>query len=614
MGRDIRYAPGRDPDSPKDADPAEDPAVTRAGYETVQPPQRTAAAASVANPVGNTQVPPLDPLPSLAPGDPANFPIVPNSAGGFAGQNATAPSPLMPGMDQPIDSDTNGAANGTSLAPLAAQSEQEPYGFCKRFFRGYPTLILWFPKHLGPPRKPSPGYPITVEGWPLLEEDEPSERAGERSGGGGYEPPSAPRRAPPSPWSSPPFPVSEYQGYPLIGVPTSATEDPLLKALYLGPYGQELRDSRLEVHGWVTAGGNWSTASKSNLPTAYWIVPNTLQVDQAVVKLEREVDWVQEDHIDIGFRSVSLYGIDYRYTTAGGYFSQQLLYHNNLYGYDPVELYFEMYIPRVFEGMVIRCGRWIACPDIETQYAPDNYLASHSLLFTYDSYTQSGVMFSFQLNKYNMVQGAIHSGTDMAPWYPGATPTGFFGWRWVAEDNNNAFYTCLNNINNAKFRYFYADGHLSGHDNFNYVVSTWEHRFTDKIHTKTEAYYMWQINAVLGGTPSLGAPASFGGGGGLGKYLPGLSPTYGILNYTMFALSKRDYLTLRNEWWDDQRGERSGYATPYTSNTIGISHQFNDLMMIRPEIGYYHSWNVPAFDLGRSKNLLMYGFDFTIRF
>ena len=69
---------------------------------------------------------------------------------------------------------------------------------------------------------------------------------------------------------------------------------------------------------------------------------------------------------------------------------------------------------------MIRVGRWIACPDIETQYAPDNYLGSHSLLFTYDTYTQTGVMFSFQINKRNMVQGAIHAGTDMAPWYAGA--------------------------------------------------------------------------------------------------------------------------------------------------------------------------------------------------
>ncbi len=145
-------------------------------------------------------------------------------------------------------------------------------------------------------------------------------------------------------------------------------------------------------------------------------------------------------------------------------------------------------------------------------------------------------------------------------------------------------------------------------------MTTWEHRFSQKVHTKTEAYYMWQFDAVVGGTPSLGPALGAGGGGGLGKFLPGNSPAYGVLNYTMFALSKRDYFTVRNEWWDDQRGERSGFATNYSSHTIGISHQFNDLVMIRPEIGFYHSYNVPAFDLGTKSNLLMYGFDLTVRF
>ncbi len=512
---------------------------------------------------------------------------------------------MLPSADQPGTPEAGGAPIEPIIAALSTptESEREPYNLCKRFLRGYPFLVDWFPKHLGPPRKSASD-----------DSDGETFRAGERSGGGGYEAPGAPRRTPPSPWDSPPFPGSEYQGYPLIGTPSSPTVDPLQQALLLGPYGDALRDSRIEVHGWFTVSGNWSSANRSNLPTAYWVVPNSFQLDQAILRFEREIDWVQTDHWDWGFRWVNMYGIDYRYTTAGGVFSQQLLYHNNLYGYDPVEFWAELYIPNIFQGMVIRLGRWIACPDIEAQYAPDNYLASHSLLFTYDTYTQTGCMFSFQLNKRNMVQGAIQAGTDMAPWYPGALATGFFGWRWLAESNNDAFYTCLNNINDGKFRYFMADGHKSGHDNFNYIVTTWEHRFSQKIHTKTEAYYMWQFDAVVGGTPSLGAPQSFGGGGGLGKYLPGNSPAYGVLNYTMFQLNKRDYFTIRNEWWDDTRGERSGFATNYSSHTIGISHQFNDVVMIRPEIGYYHSYNMNAFNLGRNNGLLMGGFDLTIRF
>jgi hypothetical protein len=114
-----------------------------------------------------------------------------------------------------------------------------------------------------------------------------------------------------------------------------------------------------------------------------------------------------------------------------------------------------------------------------------------------------------------MVQAAIHAGTDMAPWYPGAVATGAFGVRWVAKDNNDAAYVWLNAINNAEFRHFEQYGQTLGHDNFNYFMATWEHRFSKDIHTKTESYIMWEKDAEMGGRPSAGPVKSFGGGGGL---------------------------------------------------------------------------------------------------
>jgi hypothetical protein len=399
-----------------------------------------------------------------------------------------------------------------------------------------------------------------------------------------------------------------------MGVPPDRTDWPVMKALKGTGLGDCLDQHLIKVDGWVTAFGQYSNCKNSSTPASYWIVPNRPELDQAVLRIHREVDSVQTDHVDWGFRSINLYGMDYRYTTAGGWFSNQLLEHNLQNGFDPVEEYFEVYVPWVQEGMTIRVGRWIACPDIETQYSVDNYLGSHSILFTFDTYTQTGIMFSFRLDEQNMVQAAIQAGTDMAPWYKGATPTGSFGWRWVAKDNNDAFYTWLNNINDARFRHFNEDGQPAGHDNFNYIVSTWEHRFSERVHTKTEAYFMWQFNAVVGGTPSIGPVRSFGGGGGIGASIPGTSLDYGILNYTMFQTSKRDYITVRNEWWNDPQGERSGFATSYSSHTIGLSHQFNDVFMVRPEIGYYHSYATAAFDLGAKSNMYILGFDTTMRF
>jgi hypothetical protein len=388
-----------------------------------------------------------------------------------------------------------------------------------------------------------------------------------------------------------------------------------MKVLYESPFGEAIKKSRIKMYGWFNASVNWSTSEDSNMPDSYWIVPDKVVLDQALFRIEREVDSVRTSHIDVGFRSTWLYGIDYRYMTAGGWFDYQLLKRNRLYGFDATEQYVDVYIPSVAQGLIVRLGRWVACPDIETQFAPDNYMGSHSLLFTFDTYTQTGVLMSAMLNKQWMIQAGLHAGTDMAPWYKGAAATGMFGVRWVSEDNNDSIYLVLNSINDAKFQHFKEDGQPAGHDNFNYLVGTWQHRFSKKIHTKIEGYFMWQRDAVVGGTPSIGRARSFGGGGGIGAPIPGTSLTYGLLNYTMFQiLNNRNYLTLRNEWWNDEDGERSGFRSNYSSHAIGWSHQVNDLLMIRPEIGYYHSYNASAFDLGSRASMVMAGLDVTLRF
>ena len=82
----------------------------------------------------------------------------------------------------------------------------------------------------------------------------------------------------------------------------------------------------------------------------------------------------------------------------------------------------------------------------------------------------------------------------------------------------------------------------------------------------------------------------------------------------MYAIAKRDYFTLRNELWRDERGERSGFASTYSSHTLGWTHQLSDVLAIRPEVGYYHSYNANAFDLGRKNFLWLGGVDVIVRF
>ncbi len=127
----------------------------------------------------------------------------------------------------------------------------------------------------------------------------------------------------------------------------------------------------------------------ANAPAAYSQVANSVILDQATFYIERVPDTIQTDHFDWGFRLTNLYGFDYRFTTAMGYFSQHLLNNpkpngtiGNKYGYDPVMAYVDLYFPKVAKGMDVRIGRYISPPDIEAQLAPNNYTYSHSLTYS----------------------------------------------------------------------------------------------------------------------------------------------------------------------------------------------------------------------------------------
>ncbi len=138
--------------------------------------------------------------------------------------------------------------------------------------------------------------------------------------------PAAPpgRRAdwPSTPESTPPMPFTEwpYGGTTSIGVNRPASVDsPLMVAIANTGLGHFLSDNNIQVYGWVDPGLNLSTNTRKpggNAPIGYAYTPNTVQLDQAVIYVERTPDTVQTDHIDWGFRISGIYGENYRYTTS----------------------------------------------------------------------------------------------------------------------------------------------------------------------------------------------------------------------------------------------------------------------------------------------------------
>ena len=228
---------------------------------------------------------------------------------------------------------------------------------------------------------------------------------------------SAPRRIPAPPLDAPPFPNADwnYGGSSTIGA-TSTTNYPLMRALESGPNGDWWKRSRIQIYGWINPGFDFSTSKHSNLPEGYNFYANQIDLDQLVTYIERVPDTVQTDHLDWGFRIGNMYGIDYHFTTSKGWFSQQLLQQGKQYGDDPLMAYADFYDPHIADGLNIRVGRYISVPDIEARLAVNNYTYSHSLLFSYDPFTQTGVITTLKLNNRWLFNLGISAGNDIAPW------------------------------------------------------------------------------------------------------------------------------------------------------------------------------------------------------
>jgi len=436
----------------------------------------------------------------------------------------------------------------------------------------------------------------------------------------------SPRRGYPPPIFSPPFPSTDWPigGTWLIGAPDTQTY----------PFMQAVNEnkSREKWYGWVAVGANGSTNNRghapgvpANFPSAYDEYPNTIVLDQFAVYYEKIPDEAQKDHFDWGWRLTSLYGQDYRFTTSKGMLSQQLLVKNAQYGWDPVMFYVDMYFPHVADGMNLRIGRYISLPDIEAQLAPNNYTYSHSILYTFDCYTQLGVNATIKFNDHWTVQGGISPGCDVMPWTTDAQLTGNACVQYTWSNGGDDLYTCANTINDGKYAY----------NNLTAYYETWYHKFNDHWHTDTEAWYqymretpnMYWYNGTdpntgiqYANTPATPWPEAqnYRPGGGASTLnfgavckdprLPAAqqparcyAPEWAITNYLEHNFWKNQAsLNIRNEFVNDIKGQRIGTPGKYEEHMVGFNFWVGSTVTFRPEISftkYYGSYGLKALDI-----------------
>ncbi|HEV3042015.1 MAG TPA: outer membrane beta-barrel protein [Candidatus Angelobacter sp.] len=418
---------------------------------------------------------------------------------------------------------------------------------------------------------------------------------------GGPSGPEPARRIPPAPLDSPPFPNADwpYGGAPDIGAPDTNVY-PLMQAL-------NRASSKIKVYGWVEPSVNVSTSRHTLFPAGYNILSNTAVLDQGVIYIERLVDTVQTDHVDVGFHLTGFYGVDYRFTTAKGWLSQQLLKYNRQYGFDPMLEYADIYIPQVADGMNIRIGRYLSIPDIEAQLAPNNYIFTHSLLYSFDPFTQTGILTTVKLNNRWVVQAGLSAGNDIAPWAKGGKPSLTVCVSYTFHDGNDNLYPCVSGINSGKYAY----------NNVQFFVTTWNHKFNKSWHMATESWYMYQRD-VPSVSPGLANPLPTETNANGAFCAPGqlkcFAPEWAIVNYLQKDFNTRNYISIRTDYLDDRKGQRTGFQTKYSEHTLMWGHWLGNTVLLRPELRFEHSYDVPAYDTGIKKNQFIFAVDMVYKF
>lgn len=441
----------------------------------------------------------------------------------------------------------------------------------------------------------------------------------------------------PAPQTTPPMPFTDwpYGGTtPLGGTRTGSVDSPLMVSIANTSVGQWLQDTGIQIYGWVDPGMNVSSSTvrkQGNAPISYAAYPNTVQLDQAVIYIDRFPDTVQKDHIDWGMRLSAIYGENYRYTTSYGLASYQLSKYNSQYGYDFPMLYGELFIPQVAEGLMLRVGRYISLPDIEAQLAPNNYMYTHSLTYAFDNYTNEGIQASLAITPHIILQFGISDGTEAAitnvgrtvvnpnpnPLYPGSRmykdpgaqiPTFTACARFDWNEGKDNFQPCMNGINSGQW----------GYNNLQWYGATYYHEFNSKWHISAEFYDEHQDGVPNANNASVASGAYTTPFSALN---PATQPydahcanatvlrcnayAIGAVTYINYSPDPLNNFSLRPEIYYDPQGQRTGTPATYWEVSVGWQHWYSPQVEVRPEIGYYQSNGAKAFNVGTKSYALI---------
>jgi hypothetical protein len=161
----------------------------------------------------------------------------------------------------------------------------------------------------------------------------------------------------------------------------------------------------------------------------------------------------------------------------------------------------------------------------------------------------------------------------------------------------------VNSINDGKYSY----------NNLAAYYATWYHKFKHtNWHMAWETWYQYESH-----TPNVNNPAAApllltNPNGAVCNHdyeVTCYAPDWSSVNYLSPQVGKKDALIFRNEYFDDMRGQRTGFRTGSSEHGISWNHWVGTTLVFRPELRYEVAYDAPAYDSRLKRHQFMFAAD-----
>jgi hypothetical protein len=143
--------------------------------------------------------------------------------------------------------------------------------------------------------------------------------------------------------------------------------------------------------------------------------------------------------------------------------------------------------------------------------------------------------------------------------------------------------------------------------------STWYHKFNASWHMATEAWYMYQhdVPSVTGPiAPEKGTNGAVCAAG----QVRCTAPEWAAVNYLEKQVSPKNYVSLRSDFLDDMKGQRTGFKNRYAEETLMWGHWVGSTVLLRPEVRLDHAFDRRAYDDGTRQGQFQLAMDVIFKF